>query len=388
MACAAASRAARDSLDLHDEPGSALRKSGVGPGFRLRLRRFRRFVARIERSEIRERRFGSTAAPGFRFAQPGLRRKMKEAERRQTLGNNRRILRCGARPFGARTLDGVPPRLSPKGIIPSPRLSFRPGFLGRGLNGRYPPSPVPVQGCTSHPGRNAGRHDAQAAREQAANPPAGTALAPMTRCASAPCPSMERGLYGNRNRDICQQKSDKGNGRGLPLPRGERAGVRGFGSSRKSSSVRTPSSCPSPLWGEGTQRAGCNSSSSRKRRRPGTAYSAQCHINRRRCRLAGPGAERCRHRGKTLWMKPDERYPQDISVIDPAIYCGSRSICWNFSPEHRATLSSGTEPVMKRLAVVIWFGWNFRGIAKPYRDLHQFCRRHSLIIHVNLEIAA
>ena len=120
--------------------------------------------------------------------------KMKEAERRQTQGNHRRILRCGARPFGARTLDGVPPRLSPKGIIPSQRLSFRPGFLGRGLHGRYPPSPVPVQGCTSHPGHNAGRHDAQAAREQAANPPAGTALAPMTRCASAPCPSPERGL--------------------------------------------------------------------------------------------------------------------------------------------------------------------------------------------------
>ena len=89
--------------------------------------------------------------------------------------------------FRARSFVGVPPRLSPKGIIPSQRLSFRPGFLGRGLYGRYPPSPVPVQGCTSHPGRNAGRHDAQAAREQAANPPAGTALAPMTRCASAPC---------------------------------------------------------------------------------------------------------------------------------------------------------------------------------------------------------
>jgi hypothetical protein len=107
-------------------------------------------------------------------------------------GYHRRILRCGARPFGARTLDGVPPRLSPKGIIPSQRLSFRPGFLGRGLNGRYPPSPVPVQGSTSHPGHNAGRHDTQAAREQPAKPPAGTALAPMPRCASAPCPSLER----------------------------------------------------------------------------------------------------------------------------------------------------------------------------------------------------
>jgi hypothetical protein len=54
------------------------RKSGVGPGFRLCLRRFRRFVARSERSEIRERRFGLTAAPGFRSAQPGLRNKRRK----------------------------------------------------------------------------------------------------------------------------------------------------------------------------------------------------------------------------------------------------------------------------------------------------------------------
>ncbi len=101
-----------------------------------------------------------------------------EAERRQTLIRILRILRCGSRLMKARSSDGVPPRLSPKGIIPSQRLGFRPGFLGRGLHGRYPPSPVPVQGCTSHPGHNAGRHDAQAAREQHAKPPAGTAPAP------------------------------------------------------------------------------------------------------------------------------------------------------------------------------------------------------------------
>jgi hypothetical protein len=41
----------------------------------------------------------------------------------------------------------------------------------------------------------------------------------------------------------------------LPLPRGERVGVRGFGSWSLFSNFRTPSSCPSPLWGEGTQRA-------------------------------------------------------------------------------------------------------------------------------------
>src|SRR5580704_3101352 len=182
MTCGGASRAARDSLDLHDEPGSAWRKSGVGPGFRSSVTGFRRFVARIERSEIRERWSGSVAAPGFRCAQPGLRRKLKEAERRQTQGNHRRILRCGARSYGARTLAGVPPRLSPKGIIPSQRLSFRPGFLGRGLYGRYPPSPVPVQGCTSHPGHRAGRlmpkPPGSASDEP---PPAGTALAPASR---------------------------------------------------------------------------------------------------------------------------------------------------------------------------------------------------------------
>src|ERR1700688_2388151 len=38
-----------------------------------------------------------------------LSKKSKEAERRQTRGTNRCTLRCGARPFGARTLVGVPP---------------------------------------------------------------------------------------------------------------------------------------------------------------------------------------------------------------------------------------------------------------------------------------
>ena len=32
-----------------------------------------------------------------------------------------------------------------------PKVSFRPGFLGRGPNGRYPPSPVPVQGAPPIP---------------------------------------------------------------------------------------------------------------------------------------------------------------------------------------------------------------------------------------------
>jgi hypothetical protein len=167
--------------------------------FLIRYARLAKFCSPDGAQRNPGRPFRWSIAPGLRFAPSGLRRKMKEPERRQTQGHDRRILRCGARPFGARTLDGVPPRLSPQGIIPS--QSFRPGFLGRGLNGRYPPSPVPVQGSTSHPGHNAGRHDAQAARKQAANPPAGTALAPMTRCASVSCPSPERGLWCNHNED-------------------------------------------------------------------------------------------------------------------------------------------------------------------------------------------
>src|SRR5580704_9012810 len=105
-----------------------------------------------------------------------------------------------------------------QGSISSQRLSFRPGFLGLGLHGRYPPSPVPVQGCTSHPGRNAGRHDAQAAREQAAKPPAGTALAPMTRCASAPCPSMSEDyrvtIVGTNVKRLSLKKLRYGSGEG------------------------------------------------------------------------------------------------------------------------------------------------------------------------------
>ena len=74
-------------------------------------------------------------------------------ERRQNADRRRSNRRaCTRRALsGARTPVGVPPRLSPKGIIPSQRLGFRPGFLGRGLNGRYPPSPVPVQGAPPTP---------------------------------------------------------------------------------------------------------------------------------------------------------------------------------------------------------------------------------------------
>ena len=84
------------------------------------------------------------------------RNKMKEAERRQTLGTT--AASCdAARALLERARLTAFHHGSHLGEYFIPKVSFRPGFLGRGLNGRYPPSPVPVQGCTSHPGHNAGR---------------------------------------------------------------------------------------------------------------------------------------------------------------------------------------------------------------------------------------
>ena len=57
---------------------------------------------------------------------------------------NHRTLRCGAR-LARRARLSAFHRGSRLRESSSQRLSFRPGFLGRSLNGRYPPSPVPVQ---------------------------------------------------------------------------------------------------------------------------------------------------------------------------------------------------------------------------------------------------
>ena len=84
-------------------------------------------------------------------------RRKRKAERRKTLI---RILRapsssspaCGGgqrrgrgSPFAKRARPSAFHRGSRQRESSSLRLSFRPGFRGRGLNGRYPPSPVPVQ---------------------------------------------------------------------------------------------------------------------------------------------------------------------------------------------------------------------------------------------------
>ena len=124
-----------------------------------------RLVARMERSEIRVRSTSFNVAPGFpALASAALRatrsiratkEKIREAERRQTQVSTvphaygARVAPRKERlapPFRsrARSPAGVPPRLSPRGLT-SPKAQPRPGFLGRGLSGRYPPSPVPVQ---------------------------------------------------------------------------------------------------------------------------------------------------------------------------------------------------------------------------------------------------
>src|ERR1700722_2658234 len=51
---------------------------------------------------------------------------------------------AAARTFGARLPSGAP--LAALARTFTSRLSSRPGFLGLGSRGRYPPSPVPVQG--------------------------------------------------------------------------------------------------------------------------------------------------------------------------------------------------------------------------------------------------
>jgi hypothetical protein len=82
-------------------------------------------------------------------------KKEREAERRQTQNQPPR-LRAARAQRSAHACRRSTTALT-QGSTSSQRLGFRPGFLGRGLRGRYPPSPVPVQRCTSHPGHNAGR---------------------------------------------------------------------------------------------------------------------------------------------------------------------------------------------------------------------------------------
>jgi hypothetical protein len=89
-------------------------------------------------------------------------------------------------------------RSPPKGPAPghaswdvAERRSLDPpsgGRSARRLCGCYPPEPVPVQRAPRAPVGSAGRLMPKAARERFATPPAGTALAPLPRCASGADP--------------------------------------------------------------------------------------------------------------------------------------------------------------------------------------------------------
>jgi hypothetical protein len=71
------------------------------------------------------------------------------------------------------------------------------GRSARSLCGCYPPEPVPVQRAPRGPVRSAGMLMPKAARERFAIPPAGTALAPLPRCASGAGPLRERDSVEN-----------------------------------------------------------------------------------------------------------------------------------------------------------------------------------------------
>ena len=183
------------------KPVRGKERAGVVPAFRSSVPGF---VARMERSAIRERHRRLHRRSRITLRSIRATKKIEGSGTPANAGSPTAASCDAARALLERARLTAFHRGSRLGEYLIPKVSFRPGFLGRGLNGRYPPSPVPVQGSTSHPGHNAGRHDAQAAREQAANPPAGTALAPMTRCASAACPSLEQGWLCNCNGDVCQ----------------------------------------------------------------------------------------------------------------------------------------------------------------------------------------
>ena len=102
---------------------------------------------------------------------------LRFASFRQYQTNKRRKRNADRRAFHSAPAGAAPPlrrglayRRSTTALttesFSSPWLSLRPGFLGRGLRGRYPASPIPVQCCTTHSGHSAGGHDARAARER------------------------------------------------------------------------------------------------------------------------------------------------------------------------------------------------------------------------------
>ena len=140
----------------------------------------------------------------------------KQKKRRKQNAEKRIVLICRATGAAAPPAGGARLSAFHRGSCQRecfiPRLSSRPGFPGRGRSARScrlrptggerpravcagvtrpGKKPVPVQRSTSQAGRSAGRLMPEAARERFAIPPAGTALAPMSRNASG-SPSFTR----------------------------------------------------------------------------------------------------------------------------------------------------------------------------------------------------
>src|ERR1700722_19620337 len=189
--CAKRERIARQQNTVTSiaKPVRSKERAGVGPVFLSSVTRFRRFVAWIERSEIRERRSGSVAAPGFRSAQPGLRNKFEGSGTPANAGSPTAASCDAARALLERARLSAFHRGSHLREYSIPKAQLQARLPGTWSERALPAFACPSPGKHLPPRSSCRGTDTQAAREQAANPPAGTALAPMTRCASASCPS-------------------------------------------------------------------------------------------------------------------------------------------------------------------------------------------------------
>jgi hypothetical protein len=172
----------------------------VVPAFRLPVPGF---VARMERSEIRGGIAAGLSLPDYASLHPGY--EINEGSGTPTNAGSPTAASCdAARALLERARLSAFHRGSHlrEYLIPKARLQAR-------LPGTWSERALPAFACPSPgmhlPPRSSCRGaDTQAAREQPAKPPAGTALAPMPRCAAAPRPSHERGWSCNWNGDGCQ----------------------------------------------------------------------------------------------------------------------------------------------------------------------------------------
>jgi hypothetical protein len=108
---------------------------------------------------------------------------------------NLRVLRRGAHPAGRARLPAFHRGSCPRDSR-IPRAQLRTMFRGTSakLGGVFPPAPAPVAASTSRAGHAAGRRDVQSRPGTDCKSVRGHRSRPMTRLASGPPPSRERGL--------------------------------------------------------------------------------------------------------------------------------------------------------------------------------------------------